>query len=60
MKIRGAKRSGATVFMVPADNCREAVQGAPKGIQLIRVDKLSTALSALEAIRTGQGTVPHC
>jgi Lon-like protease len=60
MKIRGAKRSGATVFLVPAGNCREAVQGAPKGIQLVRVDKLSTALSALQAIRTGQGTVPHC
>jgi PDZ domain-containing protein len=60
MKIRGAKRSGATVFLVPADNCREAVQGAPKGIQLVRVDKLSTALAALQAIRTGQGTVPHC
>ncbi|HEX3826272.1 MAG TPA: S16 family serine protease [Sporichthyaceae bacterium] len=60
MKILGAKRAGATVFLVPADNCRDAVQGPPKGIELVRVDKLSTALSALQAIRTGQGTVPHC
>jgi len=61
MKIRGAKRSGATVFLVPADNCREAVQGAPKGITLVRVDKLSTALTALEALRNGNtAAVPHC
>jgi PDZ domain-containing protein len=61
MKIRGARRSGATVFLVPADNCREAVQGAPKGITLVKVDKLSTALSALEALRNGNtAAVPHC
>lgn len=60
MKIRGAKRTGATVFMVPAENCREAANGAPKGITLVKVDKLTTALSALEAIRTGKGTFPQC
>jgi PDZ domain-containing protein len=60
MKILGAKRAGATVFLVPADNCRDAMQGPPGGIELVRVDKLSTALSALQAIRTGQGIVPHC
>jgi PDZ domain-containing protein len=60
MKILGAKRAGATVFLVPADNCRDAMQGPPNGIELVRVDKLSTALTALTAIRTGQGTVPHC
>jgi len=60
MKILGAKRSGATVFLVPADNCREARQDPPGGIVLVRVDRLSTALSALDAIRTGRGAVPHC
>lgn len=60
MKIRGAKKSGATVFLVPAENCREAAAGAPKGIELVKVDKLTTALSALEAIRTGKGTFPRC
>ncbi|MGQ0842950.1 MAG: YlbL family protein [Sporichthyaceae bacterium] len=60
MKIRGAKKSGATVFLVPAENCREAAQGAPKGIELVKVDKLTTALSALEAIRTGKGSFPRC
>lgn len=59
MKILGAKKSGATVFMVPAENCREAAASAPKGIQLIKVDTLATAVRALEAIRNG-GVVPTC
>lgn len=60
MKIRGAKKTGATVFMVPEGNCREARDGAPKGVELVKVDKLTTALSALEAIRSGKGTFPRC
>ncbi|MGQ0632748.1 MAG: YlbL family protein, partial [Sporichthyaceae bacterium] len=60
MKILGAKRVGATVFMVPAENCREAVEGAPGGITLVKVDTLSTAVDALKAISSGTGTVPTC
>jgi PDZ domain-containing protein len=60
MKILGARKAGATVFMVPAGNCREALNRPPKDITLVSVDKLSTALTALEAIRTNKGTVPTC
>lgn len=60
MKILGARKSGATVFMVPAENCREAAANPPDGIQLVKVDTLATAVAALEAIRTGSGTVPTC
>ncbi|WP_019875745.1 YlbL family protein [Sporichthya polymorpha] len=60
MKILGARKAGATVFMVPAGNCREAAANRPDGIQLVRVDTLDTAVKALTAIRTGQGTVPTC
>lgn len=60
MKILGAKKAGATIFMVPAENCREAAASPPKGIRLIKVDTLATAVSALQAIRTGTGTVPTC
>jgi PDZ domain-containing protein len=60
MKILGAKKAGATVFLVPADNCREAASGAPKGIQLVKVKTLADAVNALTAIRTGTGTVPTC
>lgn len=60
MKILGAKRAGASVFMVPAGNCREALNQPPKDITLVSVDTLKTALEALDAIRTGKGTVPTC
>ena len=60
MKILGARKAGATVFMVPAENCREAAASPPDGIQLIKVDTLATAVQALEAIRTKTGTVPTC
>ena len=60
MKILGARRAGATVFMVPAGNCREALNHPPKEITLVAVDKLSTALKALDAIRTGKGDYPTC
>jgi PDZ domain-containing protein len=60
MKILGAKKSGATVFLVPADNCREAMANPPKGIQLVKVSTLADAVNALTALRTGTGAVPHC
>ncbi len=60
MKILGARKSGATVFMVPAGNCREALNSPPKGITLVKVDTLKTALAALTSIRTGKGEVPTC
>ncbi len=60
MKILGAKKAGATVFMVPAENCREAAANPVDGISLVKVDTLATAVKALAAIRTGTGTVPLC
>ncbi|HVE27508.1 MAG TPA: PDZ domain-containing protein [Sporichthya sp.] len=60
MKILGARKAGATVFLVPADNCREANANAPKGIQLVKVATLADAVNALTAIRSGTGAVPHC
>lgn len=60
MKILGAKKAGATVFLVPADNCREAMASPPKGIQLVKVDTLDTAVKALQAINSGSADFPHC
>ena len=59
-KVVAARQAGATVFLVPADNCAEAVGAAPDGLRLVRVDTLLTALKALAAIRDGVGTVPSC
>jgi Lon-like protease len=52
-KMQGAREAGATVFLVPAENCEEAVATAPEGLQLIRVGTLHDAVVALEALRNG-------
>lgn len=58
-KIIAASEAGATVFLVPTDNCAEAVSAAPDDLQLIRVDTLDDAVDALETTASG-GTAPSC
>jgi PDZ domain-containing protein len=50
---------GATIFMTPASDCREALQAAPAGLRLVKVSTLRGAVQALEALRTGK-PVPTC
>lgn len=52
-KLVGAKDAGATAFLVPADNCAEAVRNPQPGLPLLKVATLDEALTALEALRTG-------
>jgi PDZ domain-containing protein len=52
-KLVGAKEAGATVFLVPADNCAEAVRNAQPDLPLLRVGSLDEALNALETLRAG-------
>ena len=59
LKLIAAKDKGATAFLVPAANCTEASRRPPSGLTLIKVDSLTSALSALTALRTGQPT-PAC
>ncbi|MGA9374954.1 MAG: PDZ domain-containing protein [Mycobacterium sp.] len=58
-KILAAREAGATVFMVPADNCAEALTAHDDGPQLVKVDTLSTAVDALNTISAG-GEPPTC
>jgi PDZ domain-containing protein len=53
-KMEAAHDAGATVFLVPADNCQEAASTAPAGLQLIRVATLHDAVTALEALQAGR------
>jgi len=53
-KLVGAKASGATFFLTPADNCDEAAANAVPGLTLAKVATLDDALEALDAIREGQ------
>jgi Lon-like protease len=58
-KLRAAKRDTATIFLVPADNCAEAVANAVSGLEMVKVGTLDEALSALQTLRSG-GTPPLC
>jgi PDZ domain-containing protein len=59
LKMIGARDHGATVFLVPKDNCADALQRPPAGLQLVKVDTLHGALDALREIRAGQ-PAPTC
>jgi PDZ domain-containing protein len=58
-KMVAAREAGATVFLVPADNCVEARSQAPDGLRLIKVDTLDTAVRSLEDLKAGR-QVPSC
>jgi len=62
-KIAAAADDGATIFLVPAGNCEEAV-GADvdlDSIQLVRISSLHDAVTSLEALDDDPGaTVPAC
>ena len=61
-KLRAARSDGATVFLVPADNCAEAAAAAPNGLRLVRVENLRSATRALEKLdKQGDAAVlPTC
>ncbi len=58
-KMLAAREAGATVFMVPAENCAEAVSAHLDGLSLIKVENLTGAVDALHAVSAG-GEPPRC
>lgn len=58
-KMVAAREAGASVFLVPADNCAEALERVPDGLRLVKVDTLATAVQALDELRAGR-PVPSC
>ena len=59
-KIAGATGHGATVFLAPASECADAIKAAPKSLIVVKVDKLVTAVKALESIAAGRTDYPRC
>ncbi|TKK85532.1 PDZ domain-containing protein [Herbidospora galbida] len=59
-KMVGAKKAGATIFLTPSANCPAAAAAVPAGLRLVKVDTLNGAIKAIDAIRTGSGSVPAC
>jgi Lon-like protease len=58
-KMTAARDAGATVFLVPADNCYEANSDKVPGLQLVKVANLGGAVDALHTVVSG-GQPPSC
>jgi Lon-like protease len=58
-KMLAAHEAGATVFLVPAENCDEARSGNDDGLELVKVDNLGQAVDALHTLSAG-GEPPRC
>ena len=60
-KISAARKAGATVFFVPANNCRD-LAGVRTNMTLIRISTLNDAITAVQALNSNGDTavVPHC
>ncbi len=58
-KMAAARDAGATVFLVPAENCYEASSGKLSGLQLVKVENLGGAVNALHTVTSG-GQPPSC
>jgi PDZ domain-containing protein len=58
-KLVGARDNGATIFLVPADNCASAKNAVPDGLTIAKVTTLTSAVDALAAINAGK-PAPAC
>lgn len=54
LKMIAAKDVGATIFLVPAGNCSEALTRVPDGLQLAKVGTVAEAMTALDQISKGE------
>jgi PDZ domain-containing protein len=57
-KLVGAKEAGAQLFLVPGDNCAEALRNAVPGLPMAKVTNVGDALRALQTFTTGGTPVP--
>jgi len=58
-KLVGAKSAGAQIFLVPKDNCAEALKNAVPGLPMAEVATVDDALTALKTFTSG-GTPKPC
>ncbi|MEV5983419.1 S16 family serine protease [Streptomyces sp. NPDC052051] len=59
LKTQAAYRDGASVFLVPRAECTDAKAELPKGLRLVPVTTLKSAVDALVSLEKGKG-VPSC
>ncbi|MEC4576118.1 YlbL family protein [Streptomyces virginiae] len=59
LKTQAARRDGASVFLVPRDECADAQSELPEGLRLVPVTSLTDAVNALRALNRGEAA-PSC
>jgi PDZ domain-containing protein len=59
LKMLGARRAGATVFLAPAANCTDVRGNVPAGLTVVRVASLHEAVASLQTMANG-GAVAGC
>jgi PDZ domain-containing protein len=60
-KIAGAAHDDVEVFLVPADNCAEALDGDDHGLTLVKISTLKGAIDALKKLADDpKAEVPRC
>ncbi|WP_235866154.1 S16 family serine protease [Serinibacter arcticus] len=60
-KMNGSVRDGAEYFLAPAANCADVVGNVPDGLQVIRVETLDEAWTAVQAVGTDEAAdLPTC
>lgn len=60
-KMIGARNAGATYFLLPTENCEEAVKRIPEGLTAIPVNNLAQAIQVLERLKSDpSGSIPSC
>jgi PDZ domain-containing protein len=60
LKMLGARRAGATVFIAPASNCADVRGNIPAGLFVVKVSSLHDAITTLDALSAGKTDVPRC
>jgi PDZ domain-containing protein len=59
-KLVGARRQGATVFLLPRGNCDEVSAHPPPGLRLVPVSNVREALQFLQSDPGDGSAAPHC
>jgi PDZ domain-containing protein len=60
-KIAGAREAGAQLFMVPPDNCDDALDAQNGDMTLVRADTMHDAVAAIESwVDDPDATLPSC
>ena len=60
-KIVTAQRAGARIFLVPADNCADALGAPDSGMRLVKATTLASAMQSIKAwVADPAATLPSC